>query len=105
MSDKKLRTAKEYLGIPREEIPWYPSIDEKKCDACGTCVEFCSLGTYSFSSGKDRVTVSSPFNCVVGCNGCQDRCPNGAISFPSTEVIDKVRKKYGVARTGYDSKK
>jgi len=91
-----LEPDKEYLGIPRQDIPWYPSIDNKDCDACGTCVEYCKLGTFSFTPREDKVTVSSPFNCVVGCNGCQDKCPNSAISFPSTEVIDRVRKKYGV---------
>jgi NAD-dependent dihydropyrimidine dehydrogenase PreA subunit len=91
-----LEPDKEYLGIPREEIPWYPSIDDKKCDACGTCVEFCKLGTFSYSSDEEEVKVSNPYNCVVGCIGCEDKCPNDAISFPSTEVIDKVRKKYRV---------
>ena len=97
MTEKKgLEPDKEYLGIPRKKIPWYPEIDSENCDACGTCLEFCKLGTYSYSDGKNEVKVSDPYNCVVGCNGCKDKCPNGAISFPSTEVIDRVRKKYGV---------
>jgi len=97
MADKKsLEPDKEYLGIPRKEIPWFPSIKDDDCDGCGTCIEFCKLGTYSYDDGKDKAKVSRPYNCVVGCNGCEDKCPNEAISFPSTEVIDKVRKKYGV---------
>jgi NAD-dependent dihydropyrimidine dehydrogenase PreA subunit len=93
---KQLEPDKEYLGIPRREIPWYPHIDKQKCDGCGTCVEFCKLGTFSYSDEKDKAEVASPYSCVVGCIGCEDKCPNNAISFPSTEVIDKVRKKYGV---------
>jgi NAD-dependent dihydropyrimidine dehydrogenase PreA subunit len=97
MNDKKsLEPDKEYLGIPRKEIPWYPSIDDANCDGCGTCIEFCKLGTYSYNDAEDKAQVSNPYNCVVGCNGCEDKCPSEAISFPSTEVIDKVRKKYGV---------
>ena len=101
MEEKKVKQQgiepdKEYLGIPREEIPWYPSIDDNKCDACGTCVKFCRLGTFSYCDAQEKVKVSNPYNCVVGCNGCEDKCPNGAIIFPSTKVIDRVRKKYGI---------
>lgn len=93
---RKLEPDKDYLGIPRKEILWYPSIEEKDCDTCGSCVDFCNLGTYSNSKDGSKAVVSNPYNCVVGCNGCEDKCANNAISFPSTEVIDKVRKKYGV---------
>ena len=92
----KLGPDKEYLGIPRKEIPWYPSIDSINCDGCGSCVDFCNLGTYSYSKDSGKALVSDPYNCVVGCNGCEDKCPKNAISFPSTEIIDEVRKKYGV---------
>ena len=97
--DKKesgIKPDDNYLGIPRVEIPWYPSIDQKQCNSCKTCVEYCKLGTYSYSKKDGRVYVANPFNCVVGCIGCEDKCPEGAISFPSTEVIDKIRKKYKV---------
>lgn len=97
MKEKEKRRIKpddNYLGIPRKEIPWYPAIDHSKCDDCGTCVDFCQLKTYSYNNAKVR--VSDPYNCVVGCTGCEDKCPNEAISFPSTKVIDIVRKKYKV---------
>jgi NAD-dependent dihydropyrimidine dehydrogenase PreA subunit len=94
--DNKIKPDDNYLGIPRKEIPWYPSIDYKKCDTCKTCIDYCKLGTYSYHRKDDRVYVSDPFNCVVGCTGCEDKCPEGAISFPSTKVIDEVRKKYKV---------
>lgn len=93
MSEKKL--CDDYLGIPRKEIPWYPSIDYKKCDNCKTCIKFCKLGVYEFEPKTNKTNVKNPYNCVVSCNGCEDKCPNSAISFPSTEVIDIVRKKYG----------
>ena len=92
----ELKPDDNYLGIPRREIPWYPTIDYNKCNACGTCVDFCKLKTYSFNSNKDKVKVSNPYSCVVGCIGCEDKCPAEAISFPSTKVIDKVRKIYKV---------
>jgi len=92
----KIKPDDNYLGIPRKEIPWYPSIDYEKCDSCKSCVEYCKLKTYLYNKEDARVCVSNPFNCVVGCNGCEDKCPEGAISFPSTKVIDDVRKKYKV---------
>jgi len=90
----RIKPDDNYLGIPRKEIAWYPSIDRDKCDDCGTCVDFCQLRAYTYND--DKVRVSNPYNCVVGCNGCEDKCPNEAISFPSTKVIDIVRKKYKV---------
>ena len=35
-----------YHGIERSKIPWNPKIDYDKCINCGTCVEYCKLGTY-----------------------------------------------------------
>jgi len=90
----RIKPDDNYLGIPRKEIPWYPAIDHDKCDSCGICIDFCQLKVYSCNN--DKVRVSDPYNCVVGCIGCEDKCPNEAISFPSTEVIDIVRKKYKV---------
>jgi ferredoxin len=37
-----------YEGVPRNKIPWYPTIDYEKCINCGKCVEYCHLGVYEF---------------------------------------------------------
>ena len=95
-NNNKIKIEDDFLGISRKEIPWFPSINYEKCDSCKTCVEFCKLGTYTYNDEEDRIYVSNPYNCVVSCNGCESECPKSAISFPSTEVIDKVRKNYGV---------
>ena len=77
--------------IPREEIPWYPTIDPNKCTGCGTCVDFCHHAVYSTEG--DKAKVSNPFGCVVGCTGCLSKCPEGAISFPDQkEFIETLRK-------------
>lgn len=78
----KIKIDEDFLGIPRKEIPWFPSINYGKCDSCKTCVEFCKLGTYTYNEKEDRIYVSNPYNCVVGCNGCESKCPNDAINFP-----------------------
>jgi ferredoxin len=30
--------SEKWNGIPREEVPWYPTIDPEKCTSCGICV-------------------------------------------------------------------
>jgi NAD-dependent dihydropyrimidine dehydrogenase PreA subunit len=91
------RTVKSSKDIPREEIPWFPTIREDKCTGCGICVEFCVHGVFEMS-GKAR--VKKPFNCVVGCTGCLSKCPEEAISFPAfvefRKNMDAVRRKYGL---------
>jgi len=43
-----------------------------------------------------KPVVKYPYNYIVGCTGCEDKCPNGAICFPSIEIIGEVKKKYGI---------
>jgi NAD-dependent dihydropyrimidine dehydrogenase PreA subunit len=87
---------KDYLGIPRKEIPWYPKIDQDLCTACGLCVSACKHGTYEVSDKK--VTVANPYHCEVFCESCRFQCPVGAISFPNRSefkaVIKNLRVKY-----------
>jgi len=88
-------TQETYKGIPRNKIPWYPTIDYEKCQNCGKCVDYCKLGAYDFEEkdGKKRPVVKNPYNCVVLCTGCQSQCPAGAISHPSKEKTRKIIKK------------
>jgi len=72
--------AEKYMNIPREEIPWYPAIDEGLCTNCGVCIGFCAHGVYALDDVQTRVVT--PYNCVVGCSGCETQCTLGAIRFP-----------------------
>lgn len=87
-----------YHGVPRSKIPWGPIIDYEKCVGCGKCVEYCKLGVYAFEEkgGKKVSVVKKPNNCVVFCTGCQEQCPEGAISHPSKvetrAIIRKLKK-------------
>lgn len=81
----------DYMGIPREQIPWFPTIDADLCTSCGACMKFCSNGVFTVE--EDRITVSNPYNCVVGCSACESTCPVGAISFPSqSELVSTLRE-------------
>ena len=96
--EKKIMTEEMYKGIPRNKIPWYPTIDYEKCINCGKCVEYCTLGAYEFEEkdGKKRPVVKNPYNCVVLCTGCESQCPVGAITHPSKQetrkIIEKLQK-------------
>jgi NAD-dependent dihydropyrimidine dehydrogenase PreA subunit len=82
-------------GIPRNKIPWYPTIDYEKCKSCGKCVEYCTLGTYEFDEkdGKKIPVVRKPNNCVVMCSGCDAICPAGAITHPTKKAIrEKIQE-------------
>jgi NAD-dependent dihydropyrimidine dehydrogenase PreA subunit len=79
--------------VPREKVPWYPSVDADKCTGCRVCVEYCGYGVYAFNEGTEKAEVLNPFGCVVGCNGCENLCANGAISFPEIDAIQKIIRK------------
>jgi NAD-dependent dihydropyrimidine dehydrogenase PreA subunit len=83
---------RDYMGFPREQIPWYPTIQADLCTGCGSCLEFCSNDV--FELGDDGVMqVINPYNCVVGCTSCAKMCPVDAITFPAQqELVALLRK-------------
>lgn len=94
-------TESTYEGIPRTKIPWYPTINYKKCKSCGKCAEFCKQGVYEVKFQKDKTKktiVKNPYRCVVLCSGCDDICKEGAIKHPSKDdaikKIEKLKRKY-----------
>jgi len=72
----------EWRGIPREEIPWYPTIDEEKCIGCRECITICKNEVLAFDEPSQKSKVVHPYNCVVECRTCARLCPAEAISFP-----------------------
>jgi NAD-dependent dihydropyrimidine dehydrogenase PreA subunit len=74
------------LLVPREEIAWFPVIDASVCNGCGDCETFCKPGVF-LPGEKDgpkrpKMTVFSPYNCVVLCTRCVALCTSGAITLP-----------------------
>ena len=78
-------------GIPRNQIPWHPTIDHQKCILCGKCVDFCHTQVFSTQENEEgkSTIVKNPNNCVVTCTGCDSICPAGAISHPSKKEFFK----------------
>jgi len=82
----------EWRGIPREKIPWYPTIDASKCSGCRTCIEFCRNGVLELDEQEQKARVRSPYNCVVECSTCGRLCPSAAISFPDAQEFGDLIK-------------
>jgi NAD-dependent dihydropyrimidine dehydrogenase PreA subunit len=82
----------EWRGIPREKIPWYPTIDADRCSGCRTCIEFCRNAVLEFDEQENKARVRNPYNCVVECSTCGRLCPSEAISFPDTDAFGALIK-------------
>ena len=83
------------VAIPREEIPWFPTIDYEKCTGCLTCVKIdkdAGHNVYEVGGDPPRPVVKNPYSCVVGCQTCAKMCPNNAITFPSPEELRRTLK-------------
>ena len=79
-----------WRGIPRQQIPWFPSLDESLSDGCDKCLEFCSKGVYAREE-EGRISVAQPLRCLVGCAACARLCPQRAISFPPRSMLSSLR--------------
>lgn len=91
-----------WRGYPREQIPWFPTVDEDLCDGCGACLRVCSshaLAPIVSPTGDSKVWVADPFACVVGCNACASLCKPGAIIFPPRSMLDAYHSGASGART------
>jgi NAD-dependent dihydropyrimidine dehydrogenase PreA subunit len=81
-----VRKHETWQGIPREQVPWFPVLDETRCDGCDKCLEFCANGVYA-KRDSGVVYVAQPLNCTVGCDVCARLCPHGAITFPPRSIL------------------
>lgn len=89
----------DWRGIPREEIPWFPTIDAEKCIGCRECTTICKNGVLFFDETGQKSTVVSPYDCVVECRTCARLCPVDAISFPDASLFsDFIKGKLAAKR-------
>ncbi len=79
-----------FKSIPREKIPWFPTIDYEKCIGCKECYNFCKNGVYEWDEEKNQPVVKNPYNCVVGCSACANLCNGEAINFPKMKDIKEM---------------
>ncbi len=81
-----------YQGIPRESIPWFPTVYEEKCTGCKKCFLMCPTKVFLWDDKTEKPKVIKPLNCVVGCTGCAQICEPQAISFPSKKFLDNIKR-------------
>ena len=89
------RPGTTFMGVPREKIPWWPTIDIEKCDGCSgeyDCLKFCPHRVFRVLSSPAKIEVENRYNCVVFCQACKKMCPKNAISFPQKSEILKIIK-------------
>ena len=82
-----------YQGIPRENIPWFPTVYEEKCNGCKECYDMCPTRVYIWDNDINKPKVVHPLRCVVGCSGCAVICKLKAISFPPKSIIDNILRR------------
>ena len=94
-------SGQSYMGIPREAIPWFPTIDAEACLNDRACLDFCANDV--FVQGATTTIVANPLNCVVGCSACAQECPVDAITFPDkgvfVETLGRLREHYAELRS------
>ncbi|MDR3685175.1 MAG: ferredoxin family protein [Geothrix sp.] len=89
-------TPERWHGIPRQEVPWYPTVDAQACIGCELCYVTCGRAVYDI---RDRKAVATrPYACMVGCTTCAMVCPTDAIHFPNREVVRRVEREYKILR-------
>jgi len=79
--------SRKKLSAPREEVSWFPSVDQGRCIGCGICYLFCPKLVYKYNNENRKVQVVFPYSCVVNCSKCTALCPVGAITFPENKIV------------------
>jgi NAD-dependent dihydropyrimidine dehydrogenase PreA subunit len=77
----------KWKGIPREKIPWNPTVDIQRCIGCKKCFNFCRHRVYVWDEKNNKTKVAEPYHCVVGCSSCLGLCSENAISFPPLTIL------------------
>ena len=91
----KALAARDYgswRGYPREQIPWFPTINPETCTNCAACLELCAREVYE-QDEDGRIWVAEPFLCMVGCCYCKSVCEPKALLFPNQDILNNYRQK------------
>ena len=79
-----------YPGVPREKLPWFPTINPEVCLMDLDCVNFCSQGVFEWDPESRRPFVAHPYSCIPGCDSCAQMWRVQAISFSSKEKFRRI---------------
>jgi len=81
-------------GIPRKDIPWFPTVEADACIGCSLCYTTCGRNVYEMRDNK-AVPVNA-MSCMVGCSTCGTVCPVEAVSFPERDMIWKLEREHKI---------
>ena len=81
-------------GIPRKDIPWFPTVDADACIGCSLCYTTCGRNVYEMRDNK--AVAAKAMSCMVGCSTCGTVCPVEAISFPDRDMIWKLEREHKI---------
>ena len=82
-----------FMGVPRNKIPWWPTIDYEKCNFCMECDKFCPHKVYERpEDGNIKLVMKNPCDCVVVWRACAKACAPDALTFPDKREITKIIK-------------
>lgn len=84
-----------HSNIPREKVPWFPTINYDACIHDQECVNFCKNDVFDWNEALGEPVVARPNNCVIGCDACSQICPSEAISFPSQDELKAALRRLG----------
>ncbi len=86
---------KKRLLAPREDIPWFPTINPDLCNGCADCKVLCKPGVFEPGPPdpegihRPKFLVAHPYQCIVLCDRCVSICTSGAIKLPPKEDFEK----------------
>jgi NAD-dependent dihydropyrimidine dehydrogenase PreA subunit len=93
----------KWHGVPRQEIPWFPTVNAETCIGCELCFVTCGREVYEIEEQADgrhvKAVAERPYNCMVGCSTCAMVCPTQAIAFPGRDVVWEVEKQHKIFGT------
>jgi NAD-dependent dihydropyrimidine dehydrogenase PreA subunit len=78
--------------VPREKIPWFPTINNDVCIGDKECFNFCKNDVFTWDEDNGHPIVANPYHCVLGCNACMQICPVEAITFPSQQELKQMMR-------------
>jgi len=86
-------------GVPRREIPWFPTVDAEACIGCQLCFVTCGREVFDMTADTPpRAEATGQYNCMVGCSTCVMVCPTDAISFPDKELVRRAEREHRIFR-------
>ncbi len=90
-ASRMMKNPHKFMGVPRDQIDWFPTINYEKCNGCGDCVTFCAHGVYEQEA--EKIVIIKPMNCVVFCQACLKMCPidEAMIFQPKKEVLKQIK--------------